>query len=458
MSHRRRYEDYIRFYTRRRTISGAGSPPPITAATSYRVTPSSTTVLVGDPVVITAQLLDQSGNPFPEAGHTVTWSKSTPDGSFESGTSVTDASGAATVTLTTPGTVETFTVTATDENSLTGTSPEIATHNLALVATDYLVTPASTTPVVGAADLITAQLRDQFGNPLAEAGHTVTWTKSSPDGSFDSPTSTTDASGVATVTLTAPATVTALTVTATDENAVTGTSPTITTVRVPTSYAVTVPDYTPTEATDETVTAQLLDQDGVALAEAGHTVTWSKSVAGGSFSAPTSVTDASGTATVTLTVPAASDGAFTVTATDENSLTGTSSAITPEVAGSVDPLIQALIDGLLDDGEADLYAGTPPRSTLDTAAGSTLLGTFGFSNPAAPEENLVSSTSIDLNTIDATAYVADAGTDKWLRIRKPDGTVLADVVVATSGAPVTIASDTVALAQVLTLALNAAVA
>lgn len=219
-------------------------------------------------------------------------------------------------------------------------------------------------------------------------------------------------------------------------------------------YIVTASNYAPVDGEIITITAQLVDAANHSVHTAGRVVTWSKSDPGGSFGAATSNTDANGIATVTLTV--VGGVTLTVTGTDAGSLTGTSPSIV--VSADIDPLIQDLIDGLLDGGSADLYAGTPPRSTLDPATGSTLLGSFGLSDPAAPAGNLVSSTSIDIDTSDATAYVADSGTDKWLRIREPDGTVIADVLVATSAEPIIIASDTVTLAQVLTLTLNAAVA
>lgn len=137
MPKRLRYQDYLRFYQRRRTASGAGAAPPAPVATSYAVTAASYTPDESSTDLITAQLLDQSGNPLSEAGHTVTWSKSSPNGSFGAPTSLTDATGKATVTLTAPADVETLTVTATDEGSRTGTTPAITTQPVGGIADVY---------------------------------------------------------------------------------------------------------------------------------------------------------------------------------------------------------------------------------------------------------------------------------------------------------------------------------
>jgi len=93
---------------------------------------------------------------------------------------------------------------------------------------------------------------------------------------------------------------------------------------VATKYLVTSNDYAPDASEVITITAQLATAGGVPVATAGLTVTWSKVGTGGSFSSPTSVTNASGIATVNFT---AAVGNYTITATDNNGLTGTSATI-----------------------------------------------------------------------------------------------------------------------------------
>jgi hypothetical protein len=81
-----------------------------------------------------------------------------------------------------------------------------------------------------------------------------------------------------------------------------------------------------------TITAQLADVNGNAVAMNGKTVTWSKSNANGSFASATSTTNGSGIATVIFTVHTIAGTATTVTATDSDNLTGTTATITT-VAG-----------------------------------------------------------------------------------------------------------------------------
>lgn len=324
------------------------------------------------------------------------------------------------------------------------------------VATSYAVTAASYSPTAGATDVITAQLLDQTGAPLALSGRVVTWTKSVAGGSFSAGTSNTNASGIATITLTAPATVgTTLTVTATDAGSITGTSAIITTQAaspVATSYLVTSSNYSPVDSTNVTITAQLRDQYGANLALSGRTVTWTKSTVNGSFSSGTSVTDASGVATVTLTVPAATGTVFTVTATDGSSITGTSSNITTQAGSGFTPdaFISSILAGDYNGGEFDFYTGTKPRST-NMAAGATLLGTFTFATPAATSSDETSNTSTGLHLLGGFVY-AD-GTVGWCRVRMPDGSVVfdGDVGIAGSGKPFIVDDVTWVTGQTMTV-------
>ena len=70
-------------------------------------------------------------------------------------------------------------------------------------ATKYVVTSSSYTPVAGTPVTITAQLADQYGNPVATSGIAVTFTKTGTGGAFSGANpATTNASGVATITFT----------------------------------------------------------------------------------------------------------------------------------------------------------------------------------------------------------------------------------------------------------------
>ena len=132
-------------------------------ATKYIVTSSDNNPVAGTAVTITAQLADASNNPVPTAGKTVTWSKTGSGGSFASSTSVTDAGGVATVSFTTgavAGTV--YTVTATDNTSLTGTSGNITTQAATASKLVFTTSPVTTTAGV-ASGTITVQRQDASG-------------------------------------------------------------------------------------------------------------------------------------------------------------------------------------------------------------------------------------------------------------------------------------------------------
>lgn len=196
---------------------------------NYLVTPSSTTPLSGAVVGITAQARDAGNAAVLEAGRVVTWSKSGAGGSFASSTSVTNASGIATVNFTVGAVGTVYTVTGTDVAGKTGTTASITVQAPISAVDHYTVSPSSTAPLANAILTITAQARDASNAPVSEAGRVVTWSKTGTGGSFSAPTSNTDASGIATVQFTVGATVgTVYTITGTDAGGKTGTSSSIT--------------------------------------------------------------------------------------------------------------------------------------------------------------------------------------------------------------------------------------
>ena len=229
----------------------------------------------------------------------------------------------------------------------------------------------------------------------------------------------------------------------------------------PGSYTVASSSYNVAAGATVTISAQLRDTTGAILATSGRVVTWSSSN-GGSFSTATSTTNSAGVASVSFTVSATGSITHIVTATDSGGIIGHSSEIIVAPAagggtggggGSPDALIQVLIDGELDGGSADLYHGTPPRSTLDSVNGAMLLASFPFHTPSAPLGNLVASNQITTVQDTSFGFVADTAVPKFLRIRRSDGSVIADVRVDLSGTPITISSNTVIVGQEYTLTL-----
>jgi hypothetical protein len=227
-------------------------------------------------------------------------------------------------------------------------------------STSYTVTPAASTAVAGSDVSISAQLKNMNGNNVNLSGITVTWSKTG-GGSFSAATSTTDASGVATVTFT---TGTAAginqTVTATT-NPTTGTSGNIAITAGPAAkYKVTSSSGTASPGTSVTITAQLVDANNNAVSTQGVVVNWTSNN-GGSFSAASSATNASGVATISFTVGANLGTTYMVTATDTNNMTGTTTAIKVSSAGAVE-LVTAKPDGTVALGGH--YSGATVSSAL----------------------------------------------------------------------------------------------
>jgi Big-like domain-containing protein/lamin tail-like protein len=132
----------------------------------------------------------------------------------------------------------TTTVVAADvsvNGSDTMASDYVFTFTTAAAPAQYEVTSTDYAPVAGRTVAIRAQLADADGNPVAEEGRTVIWSRTG-GGQLSDPQSTTNSSGVASVHFTtSTAAGTVHTVTATDgaESSIAGTSADITTVPGP---------------------------------------------------------------------------------------------------------------------------------------------------------------------------------------------------------------------------------
>jgi hypothetical protein len=152
---------------------------------------------------------DQNGAPL--AGATVNWAVTAGGGTVASATSVTDATGTATVVWTLGTTVGTDSLMA----SIAGGADAIITATAkAGAASAVHVTSADTLTVTAGATTapLVVKVVDQFGNPIS--GATVTWAVTG-GGTLSAATSTTDATGSTQVTLATAAAPGSYTVTAT---------------------------------------------------------------------------------------------------------------------------------------------------------------------------------------------------------------------------------------------------
>ncbi len=344
-----------------------------TATSTISASPGSITANGSSTSTITVQLKDALGNNLAGSGGTVTLG--TTAGSLGS---VTDnANGTYTATLTSSTTAGTATITGTLNASALSNSTSVAF--VAGPATKYIVTSSSYSPIAGSAVTITAQLADVNNNPVSTSGLTVTWSNTGAGGSFGSGTSTTNGSGVATVSFTTSTTAGTIHTVKGDDGTDNGTTSNITTVPAgPVKYIVTSSSYSPVAGTAVTITAQLADSNNNPVTTSGLVVTWSKTGTGGNFSTGTSTTNSSGIATVTFTTSTTAGTVHTVTG-DDGTDNGTTSNITT-VPGAAATLT---------------VNGTPGSVTAGTAASVTVTAKDGNGNVATGYVGTVHFTSTD---------------------------------------------------------------
>jgi hypothetical protein len=324
------------------TTAITGSSPEVTVVpgpiAKLNVVSNLAIAKAGSNVTITAQLKDAFDNDVATSGKVITWSKTggivgDVGGKFASATSTTNANGVATVVFTVAqasGIVHTVTGTDNSTPANTGTTGNIdVTPN---DANKYMVTSSDANPTVNTNVTIDAQLTDIYGNIIATpTAKTVTWSYTGgTKGTFSSPTSTTDASGKATVTFTVDEkSGVTQNVKATDVALLTGTSPNIITkAGAAVAYDVTATKYGPVNGDTVKITAQAVDAFKNPVSLNGKIITWT-STNNGTFSSPTSTTNAAGKATVVFTTKNVPNTEHIITATDNStpSLTGDSPKI-----------------------------------------------------------------------------------------------------------------------------------
>jgi uncharacterized protein YhjY with autotransporter beta-barrel domain/5-hydroxyisourate hydrolase-like protein (transthyretin family) len=314
-------------------MTAGGSPGPVTVTATRADAPSaiatftatvvaqSLSIVSGDaqtapanaafaaPLVVHA---DDGG--VPVAGVTIDWVVTAGSATLAAPTSVTDASGNATIALTAGPTAGPVTVTATRQDAPTANtffSETVVAQGLAISSGDAQSATANT---AFAAPLVVHA--DDGGAPAA--GVTIDWVVTAGSATVSAPSSVTDASGNATITLTAGAVAGPVAVSATRQDAPAATvsfSETVTAV----VKSLTLSSGDAQSATANTAFAAPLvvhADDGGAPA-AGVTIDWVVTAGSATLAAPTSVTDASGNATIALTAgPIA--GPVTVSATRQD--------------------------------------------------------------------------------------------------------------------------------------------
>jgi alpha-tubulin suppressor-like RCC1 family protein len=180
--------------------------------------------------------------------------------------------------------------------------------------------------------VIRAQLVDKDGHPFTSPGHTVTWSftvlQGRGNGALSPETSTTNAEGIATTGFSGGFLAGVVyRITATDATLPEPSSTTtVTIVAGPVSrYTVGPMVSDPPAGAPVVISAFASDIYGNPTPIAGRVVTWALvDGPGGSFSQPTSPTDASGYASVSFTTTNTGGTSYTISATDAQGLTGSS--------------------------------------------------------------------------------------------------------------------------------------
>ncbi len=332
------------------TASGlSGSPVTFTATgTASKIAINAgngQSATVGTAVATKPSVLVSDANNNPVAGVTVTFTIASGGGSVTGASATSNASGIATVgswTLGTQAGANTLTATATGF----GIAPVTFTATgTAGAASEYVVTSSNYSPVAGSSVTISAQLADQYGNPVSTSGIRVNFTASPGGGTLTPNHVNTNASGIATVTFKTGNTVTTYTITAssTAGGTRTGTSPGITSIAGPaTKIALSAGNNQSAIAGSAVaVNPSVLVTDANNNPVPGAAVTFAVASGGGSVSGGAATTNASGIAAVTNWTLGTTAGTNTLTA----AATGLSgSPVTFTATGTVGPAAKIAVN------------------------------------------------------------------------------------------------------------------
>jgi adhesin/invasin len=390
------------------------------APAKYVVTSTSLTPIAGTSVTIRAQLADANNNPVATSGNAVTFA-STGGGTFTGANPAsTDLTGVAQITFNTSATVGSHTVSATT-GGFTGSSPTI--NSVAAAGANYLVTPATTSPAAGSAVVITAQLRDANGNPVAQPDQTVNWSLTNANGTFSgsaTASTTTDNAGVAQVVLTVSNAAGASTqVRANFGSAPAGTSAAIATVPGSASAATTqITSDVAGVAAGGTATITVQARDGNSppndLTSSGGTVVLS-TTAGSSLSA---VID-NGNGTYTATLSTTTVGAKTITGTINGQAIVDNAVVTVSVAGV----------------SAAQSSATVPAGTAGAATNIVIQSRDQFGNPMGVGGSTVEVTVSGANTV-ATFTATNVGDGTYTAAYTPAVAGTDNVAIILDGTPI----------------------
>jgi adhesin/invasin len=391
-------------------------PQPVDAVVTHvTLSAPAAQVASGSTLQFTAAASNAEGRPV--TGNSVTWASSAPAVAAVSSTGLVTGAQAGTSTITA---------------TIAGlTSPGVAVTVIAGPAATLALRTQPSGAAAGAAFTTqpVIEVHDAAGNVAASTA-VVTAAIATGGGSLIGTATAPAAAGVATFTnlgiAGTPGSRT-LTFTASGLTAVTSAAFPVT-AGAPAAYTVTSSSVTPVAGSAVTISAQLVDGGGNAIATAGRTITWSATGSGGSFASPTSLTDATGSTTVQFT-SGVTVNSYVITATDNTALHGSSPAVT-SVAGPASAAHSLLVT-------------TPTALPADSH--STAAVTLHVDDANGNAVHASAGTAVISSTAGAMSVTTDNHDGTYGAVLTAPGTVGTAIVSATLAGVAVTSADTVAI-------------
>lgn len=273
----------------------------ISAATLTLISPNGMSGAQGSvsPVPIVVELRDTQGQPW--AGHTITWTTESGDSTPASGSSVTDASGRASMGFTFGTTGGNIRATDTESGLFRGQRLDVfAADTIRIISGANQIGPSHTP----AAQPIVVEVLNSSGNPIA--GRVINWSLNGGDGgslTLASSSSTTDASGQASMSFTflVPGRVQ---VNAQDSVSFRSAFIPETTTGIDSLAAVSGDNQTGLPGTHSTQPLVVELRDNLGQPISGRTINWESNAGAPVLDAASSVTDAAGRTSIGFTYSA----------------------------------------------------------------------------------------------------------------------------------------------------------
>ncbi len=370
------------------------------AAIGTNAQPSS--VLPGGTTTLTIAAVDANLNPV--ANQIINFSTSNAAGIFSSLSATTDTNGRASVNYIASNTVGTEVLTAKATNGISGTANLTVASNIAVVGSISVAPTTASIKAGGATTFINVTVRDTSGQPIS--GALVNFSVSA--GTLSAASATTNASGIASVTLTSAASVLTATVTATSSG-YTNTTSVAYTAGVPTVISLNAAPSAANPGGQSVITAAVVDTNGNPVAGEPLTFRFDTKASGTpALSATSATTDANGLATVTY-IAGVNAGTDIVNAITSNSVTAAGGSRASIVVASGANVVGSIVATTSKLGIPVTTGTTQISAIVKDATGTALAGqtvTFATSSGSLSATSVVTGTDgIATTTLTASGSV-----------------------------------------------------